>query len=1655
MDVKIQIRSARASVTKVVNELNTMLLQSSIDASELETLKYSLERKNDRLSELNKQFQASMESLTDSELQVEIDKIEEYNDKVDVVLAKVKVRCNCINASSASTKPTFVATCKLPKLDLPCFYGDVLTFQDFIESFKAAVDANPISPKEKLNYLRSKVKGEAAELISGLELSDMNYNKAMKLLEERYGSRKRLQRAHLRAFFSYDCSNAKDVKSYRAFVDGINKHIRGLESLNLQPNEYSTLLCEILIDKVPNRVKHDWAELDEDDMDLEHLLHLVETEAKKLDIVISTTCSNSSDNSKLHKLYDKPQYKSRINAHAGQVSTYVPHCFICTSTDHKAYGCPQLVNSTVDKRFELVKKHGLCENCLWKHDQTNCRNNQSCKVCNKRHHTLLHFNSSKDDSSSTTGCISFLDHTDCLLPVTSIPLFANNATISCGALLDSGSQRSFIQLDKLKAIDCTVKGSIPLNINGFGGSVKENCTVVEIYINFNGEKMPINVIATRNFRDIKFGNHVSHYDKLKCRGLSPIESFSSIDILIGSDYFYRFVTGSQVKLSPSLCGIETVFGWTIHGKHSNRDLNFNCDCSNFNISFDNIPECFSIEKFWDNELTGILPIEDCSTECNSEILRNFNHDISSDSAGRYIVRFPWIKKSFLSSSYEYQCKIRLHQTIKRLVKDHSLHEYDNIIKEYLHLGIIEEASPECNTVMRYLPHHGVVKRDRETTKVRIVFDASSKNAGEKSLNDCLHEGPNLFPSIVGILIRFRLFPFAMCADIEKAFLQVGLHVEDRDCFRFFWFKENLDNSWPTENEIPYRFTRVCFGAKSSPFLLNATIKYHLDKCEEVFPSTCRVLRNSLYVDDLILSTETSTQINQLRSDAIEIFSSMKMNMHKWKTNCTVENHSYDINPIVSILGMIWSIDNDTLCVKFPEDSEVSNKRQLTGLICSLFDPLGFYSPLVIRLKLILQDIWQSKLGWDDILPENTVQEINSIQDDVKLVNSFELSRHIGIFDLDNSEIELHGFADASQRAYSACVYIRILYNGKYLMKLMTSKSRLAPKRTLTLPRLELMGCLITARLLHVVMQEINLKIKGIYCWTDSRVALCWIKGSDKVYKQFVENRVVEIRRLQPESNWFHIPGNINPADFATKPFPAKKWLHSNIWWGGPDVHMLLANCNQVIDIDNETLKCINKDVHSFVSVNSIIISEPIINFENFSSYLKILKIFCVILSWRYRHDCKSHGEYKFSHIKRSEQALFAYCQKLSFPNEYMLLMNDCDIPNNSRIKTFNPYIDEYGVIRSNSRLSQSNISYDSKFPIILDNKCHLTKLLIAFYHHTMAHAGCSFLLSTLRKRFMILQLRRTVRNVIYNCLKCKRFKITPLEQPFAPLVSDRVSYDNLRSFECTGLDYAGPFYLTASKVKYYILLFTCMKVRAIHLEVTNSLDTPNFLKAFTRFKARRGCPSIIRSDNAKTFKKASVTLALNFGIQWLFNTELAPWTGGVWERLVRTVKSCLRIVIKSYNQSKTDFETCLCLIEEVINKRPITYHTGMNDDILPLSPWNFLIIPCSDDPHKTSNNSLSKCFSENNKLVREFWCRWKNEYLPTLITDESKNCMKNIKPGDVVLVNEGTKREYWPLGRVIEVLLGRDNVVRSVKLKCRNKTIVRPTKLLHILESNC
>ena len=493
------------------------------------------------------------------------------------------------------------------------------------------------------------------------------------------------------------------------------------------------------------------------------------------------------------------------------------------------------------------------------------------------------------------------------------------------------------------------------------------------------------------------------------------------------------------------------------------------------------------------------------------------------------------------------CVARLSSQLKRLRKDPEiLKEYDSIIQDQLQSGIIEQVDcakrPDVGRV-HYLPHHGVVRRDALTTKLRVVFDASSKPSSDSpSLNECLYSGPALTPTIFNVLLRFREKRIALVGDIEKAFLNVGVAEEDRDVLRFLWV-DSLEEENP--GLMLYRFCRVVFGVNASPFLLNATLKYHISQYE-ADPGLVQNLLNSFYVDDLVTGERGVEECLSLYQKSKKCLLESGFNLRKWISNspkllelicedqvgtvgtCAVveDTESYakttvnhleklDMKDEHKVLGLNWNCVTDEFIFKFEallrlsEDLEPT-RRNLLKVTSSFFDPLGVLSPILVEMKILFQSLCQDKFEWDAPLPESAQKQWNRWLQDLREVQQVLVPRcvYAGLEEGVTSYV-IHGFGDASEKAYCAAVYLVLEVSGDFFPVLLSSKTRVAPLTRQSIPRLELLSGVILARLVSSVKEALasQITIDKTHLWLDSNTAICWIKGS-KEWKQFVQNRVI-------------------------------------------------------------------------------------------------------------------------------------------------------------------------------------------------------------------------------------------------------------------------------------------------------------------------------------------------------------------------------------------------------------------------------------------------------------------------------------------------------------------------------------------------------------------
>ena len=389
------------------------------------------------------------------------------------------------------------------------------------------------------------------------------------------------------------------------------------------------------------------------------------------------------------------------------------------------------------------------------------------------------------------------------------------------------------------------------------------------------------------------------------------------------------------------------------------------------------------------------------------------------------------------------------------------------------------------TSVHYIPHHPV-RKESSTTPIRIVYDCSCRQSqGQPSLNDCLMVGPTFLNDMCGILLRFRTHRFGLSTDIEKAFLHVTLHEADRDYTRFLWLS---DPTKPESNLIVYRFRVVLFGSVSSPFMLNAALHCHLQK----YPSSVAAdIENNLYVDNIISGCNTEPNAVDYYNKSRSILSQAKFNLRSWASNseqvqALAKVHKVaDRNDTTKVLGLVWHTPSDTLSLasKITTGNYPITKREILQGSSSIFDPLGFITPVTIQAKVLLQELWKMRVDWDEPLEESLQRRWNKMVQEIREATELVIPRQY-FTPMQFLPQELHIFADASMKAYGAVAYFKQDNHTSLIM----SKTKVSPLKTISLPRLELMAAVLAIRLAKFIISSIKCNCT-IHLWSDSQIVL--------------------------------------------------------------------------------------------------------------------------------------------------------------------------------------------------------------------------------------------------------------------------------------------------------------------------------------------------------------------------------------------------------------------------------------------------------------------------------------------------------------------------------------------------------------------------------------
>lgn len=1559
----------------------------------------------------------------------------------------------------------------LPKLELFKFSGDIKDWLTFWSRFRRIHEDESIMNEDKFQYLVHSTipNSRARQLVESYPPISDNYPKVIESFQSRFGKEDLLIEFYVRELLNLILNNLRNKPRLSTFYDKMESQLRALESLGVTTEKCAAVLLPLVESCVPEETLRTWQRsfpsnhVSDSKERLDGLLKFIKQEVENDEKIYLAT--SSFEKRKLqHDFSDR-----KVPTAVGMFNSKVKKCAFCKE-NHVINSCEAAKSMDVEKKKELLLKQGYCFICLkYGHIARRCRVKLECKNCKGRHETLMCSNKHENQEEKSQKTIieseslsNSTTYNDVFLQTLVIWLIGKNKMKKVRALIDTGSQRSYICQNTAKELDHDIVGQEDLTHILFGGdqteNVRHNCYKIEVTnldesykCNFEVLDQSVicgNIIPVKNgpwMRNLK-RNNIEIYDI--CEG--PIE------ILIGADIAGKLFTGKKQHLDCGLVAMQTLLGWVLMGKVKQSS---NCKISSMMIASlfcKNAP----LSTLWDLETIGITePSVEKQKEVQTQaVMTYFTDTVRRDENGRYIVKLPW-KEEHLPLPINYGlARKRLDNLMQKLHNDGFYKEYDNVLKEWFEEGIIEEVlSEEYINNGHYLPHRHVVKLNSNTTKLRPVFDASAKtNTSEPSLNQCLETGINLIDLIPSILIRFRLFRIGVISDIRKAFLQIVVDESDRDFLRFLWY--HSDGKLKT-----YRHVRVMFGATCSPFLLGAVINHHLKKIieENISRSSkyssshlCK-LHKSFYVDNCVTSVQNKDELDEFIKQSKEVMAQAGFDLRGWEY--TVQEECEEIY-LSSVLGLIWNRTEDTIQLNMKKIENISTekitKKLMLSLVNSVFDPIGFAQPALLSPKLLLQQTWLLKLEWNDEVPEDIKKQFLQWLSEINILMYLKIPRWFTDFTHDSVKTwSLHTFCDASQSAYATVIFLRSDSSEGVCVRLVQAKTRITPLKKLTIPRLELLATTIGVRLLKTVLKNFEQENIQLYFWSDSSTVLTWIKNKD-IWKPFVANRVQEIREASNVNDWYHVPGIMNPADLASRGCSAKKLIETK-WWLGPD--WLFENKNSW---PQQNYEVIEGDVFEERKKSIISITNTSTDFSwyyrYFSKYMKIVRLLAwikrFIYNCRHRKDHYLQGELSTEETKKAEMEIVH------------LIQTECLAKVEHKISSLSVFVDMKGIYRVKTKISERNDEYGFRYPAILPNYHTVVYRMAHDMHVHQCHVGVQGLLNLLRENFWIIGARKLAKTVVRRCVVCQRMDCKKMLIHSPPLPAERVR--DAAVFEITGVDLFGYLYLR-DHTKIWVCIFTCAVYRAVHLELLNSLSTEAFLGALRRFIARRGRPSVIYSDNGKNFDGMNNALntldwqgihkySTTEKIIWRFNPPTAAWWGGWWERLIRIIKQLLRKVLGKASLNYEELATVICDIEAVMNNRPLTY-IAEDSTLDVLTPAMFLHdVKTTEvtDLDLVEAKHLRRRVRYRDKLRTELKRRFRIEYLGQLKSHHKiLKSQRNLKTGDIVLISkENCNRIEWPLGRVIETIPGKDGLVRLVLVKTESGNFLRAAQSLCLVE---
>ena len=1214
-----------------------------------------------------------------------------------------------------------------PPAQLQSFDGNPLKFHSFMLDFEANVERRLRDPAARMSRLRQQCIGRAAAVIQSCASLPPNegYDTAKELLKQRFGTPILIAQATIESVMKQERVKKDDAKGLQQFADQLRVSYITLEAVNGLAEINSQQGLMTIVQKLPEYLQHKWrsqaVKINSDEGRLCTFLDLtkfIERAALESNLPVFGVKPTERFASR-HDSNEKKHYGNRASVNNVTNSKKAPMCVICKG-DHWISRCEKFRNKSAEERNILVKDKRLCFNCLSdKHLFRQCKSNLKCRECNRSHHTLLHRkraeNSQKENEQvvtvnkeeepakrEVTGCVMQGSSQRVSLPVCAIKVRPLNGgkEISTFCLLDQGSSCSFVSQQLVKQLGMKPKKST-MTISTVNCSEEDRKTEVvsfivsDIYGNADHTVSRAYTLPTLPVEPDDFPRRedISCYPHLAGIDLPDVE-LDEVTVLLGqtdADCLIPLDVVQGQKGDPY--ATRTKLGWTINGP-----MKMNAErkpkVKNFHAK---VRDCCEelreeVKEFWKLESHGLYEDTRMLSEVDKRVLKEWEETTTFDGQNfNMIIPFKSEKPQLPNSKPMAVTRVRYLE--KRLKKDKKLCEQytermENMITKGYAERVPEDELCKDNGKVFYVPHHGIMSPNKD--KIRVVFDCAAKYKGQ-SLNQFIHAGPDQTQKLVGVLLRFRVGKVAVMADIQEMYYQVKVQPQDRDVLRFLWFTGGrLDD----EPEV-YRMTRHLFGGTWSPSCCLTALQYAVRKFGNMKEDEQEAVIRSFYVDDYLRSSDTVSEALQHAVHLKTMLAQAGFNITKWLSNelaavsdipesqQSAKTQDLALGGQVKerALGVMWHVDSDNIGYNVCDKSKPITKRGVLSTLSSVYNPLGLVSPFILQARVIMQELCRQKIEWDDQLPELQAQQWDIWKKDLKKLSEFKVPRWIKTR-ASTSSYQLHHFCDASMVAYGVVSYLVMKgEEGQVQSEIVMAKSRLAPIKVVSIPRLELLACTLAARQDRMLTQELStqVKLQPAQFWTDSKIVLGYINNTEKRFHTFVANRVEVIKDHTQAHQWHHVESAQNPADDASRGVSPEQLMTSR-WLHGPQ--FLIENVSMVWS-QTEHYDLIPEDPEVKSKDKCLVVVTTKSPTERFIEYHSGWENLLVATAW-----------------------ILATKDKLVRSGEILPNINS------ERLRKLNPILCD-GIMLLGGRLASAPVGESIRHPVILPSDYHVTELLVS------------------------------------------------------------------------------------------------------------------------------------------------------------------------------------------------------------------------------------------------------------------------------------------------------------------------------------------------------